>query len=261
MNLQNIFNDLQAADPEFGERISPRRNLIKNMGRVASLAAVPLAFGSLLKKAYGKSTGIIDETLNFALTLEYLEYYFYEEAVDSGIVPSGPATQAFNVIRNHEQAHVAFLTAAISSLPATPVTFTASQFDFTAGGQFANVFTNYQTLLAVAQTFEDTGVRAYKGQAENLMGNDTILQAALQIHSVEARHAAHIRAMRGDKPWITGSTPPVAAVQASYDGEQMQTQAGVTLVGGDISVDDVTQAFDEPLSKAAVTNIITPFFA
>jgi hypothetical protein len=48
----------------------------------------------------------------------------------------------------------------------------------------------------LAQAFEDTGVRAYKGQAGNVMSNKTVLQAALQIHSVEARHASQVRRMR-----------------------------------------------------------------
>jgi len=74
-------------------------------------------------------------------------------------------------------------------------------FDFSGGngtmlGPFATVFTNCNVFLAVAQTFEDTGVRAYKGRAGELVGGGDLLTAALQIHSVEARHAAHIRLMR-----------------------------------------------------------------
>ena len=41
------------------------------------------------------------------------------------------------------------------------------------------MFSDYRTFLEVAQTFED----------------------ALRIHSVEARHAAEIRRLRGVKPW------------------------------------------------------------
>jgi len=57
-------------------------------------------------------------------------------------------------------------------------------FDFTAGEAFADVFSNYQTFLAVAQAFEDTGVRAYEGQAGNSQSNGNILTVALQIPSV-----------------------------------------------------------------------------
>ncbi len=46
------------------------------------------------------------------------------------------------------------------------------EFDFTAGGQFGDVFTNYATFQALSQGFDDTGVRAYQGQAGNLVEND-----------------------------------------------------------------------------------------
>jgi hypothetical protein len=52
----------------------------------------------------------------------------------------------------------------------------------------------YAQFLALAQAFEDTGVRAYKGQAANLISTD-LLTAALQIH-VEARHASEVRRLR-----------------------------------------------------------------
>ncbi len=43
-------------------------------------------------------------------------------------------------------------------------------FDFSGGagsgtGPYADAFSNYDLFLTVAQAFEDTGVRAYKGQA------------------------------------------------------------------------------------------------
>jgi hypothetical protein len=60
------------------------------------------------------------------------------------------------------------------------------------------VFTNYETFKAVAQAFEDTGVRAYKGQAPALLPYDAVLQAALTIHSVEARHARGGPRLRGN---------------------------------------------------------------
>ena len=58
---------------------------------------------------------------------------------------------------------------------------------------------NFETYLTLSQTFEDLGVAAYKGQAGNLIANDGILQTALQIHSVEARHAAIVRKIGGKK--------------------------------------------------------------
>lgn len=283
MNLQNIISEIEKTDPDVYDRLDTRRDAMKSFaktsGRIA-LASIPFALGSMFQKAYSSPASpsdIIIDTLNFALTLEYLESNFYIQAVASGIVPAGESLTALTIIRDHENEHVNFLKTAISAAGATPVSFTAASFDFTAKGTFPGVFTDYGTLLAVAQTFEDTGVRAYKGQAPNLITNNDYLTAALQIHSVEARHAAHLREMRQAanllippgvivKPWITLNQSGIAtsAVQASYNGEDNVVQAGITItnIGGQqISAASASEAFDEPLTKDQVTAIVTPFFA
>lgn len=110
--------------------------------------------------------------------------------------------------------------------------------------------------MAIAQTFEDTGVRAYKGQAGNLMGVPSLLEAALQIHSVEARHASEVRRLRGLKGWITldnrGAGMP-SQTQAVYDGEQNVTHLGVDNIqfvpsGTPNPAQAVSEAYDEPMS-------------
>ncbi len=256
------------------------RDFAKFSGK-AALASLPFALGSMFKKAYGSPTAptdIIIDTLNFALTLEFLESNFYIKAVNSGIITDQGNLDAITIIRDHEAEHVAFLTSAITAAGGTPVSFTAANFDFTAQGTFPTVFSDYGVLLAVAQTFEDTGVRAYKGQAANLITSNAVLTAALQIHSVEARHAAHIREIRRSngllvpagvtlKPWITGAQSGIAttAVDGNYAGEDLAVQAGVTItgIGGFtyIDVNAATEAFDEPLTKDQVTTLITPFLA
>ena len=70
------------------------------------------------------------------------------------------------------------------------------RFDFTGKGAYPAVFSDFATFAAVSSTFEDLGVAAYKGQAPNLLGTAT-LTVALRIHSVEARHAAEVRRVRG----------------------------------------------------------------
>ena len=91
----------------------------------------------------------------------------------------------------------------------------------------------------------------------------------MQIHSVEARHAAHVRKIRRmtgadatEKPWITGkSTNGIgAAVQPSYDGEEntQQLTINVTTLPG-ATTNASTEAYDEPLSMDAVLAIVGPF--
>jgi hypothetical protein len=278
MNLHNVFGELEKADPEVYDRLDSRRAALKGFARMGSkiaLAAVPLALGSMFKKAYGGTNDTVVEILNYALTLEYLESEFYSQAVTKFAqigVPAGAAQGAITTIRDHENAHVAFLKSAIVAAGGAAVA--KPNFDFSGGkgsmtGPFATVFSNYGMFLAVAQTFEDTGVRAYKGRAAELTGGGALLTAALNIHSVEARHASHIRQMRKAngfadvKPWITLKNSG-GAPQAPYDGEESTMQAGVqiTNIGGNmISAEAASEAFDEGLSKAQVLAIVDPFIA
>lgn len=274
MNLFNIFDTIAQVDPEFNERVSPRREAIRNMasfGKKVTLAAMPFVISDLFKKAYSQSAPTdVNGVLNYALTLEYLEAEYYTlGAAAAGLVPSGKPAGAIATIRDHEVAHVNFLKSVLGNNAVSKPTF-----DFTAKGTFADVFSNYDTFLALAQAFEDTGVRAYKGQAGILKGNQVVLTAALQIHSVEARHASHIRQMRrarggaaaNQKPWITGANDSGigAAVDAVYMGEDNKLQAEVDItslngVGGKISTNAATQSFDEALAAPDVLNIAKLF--
>ncbi|MDP3472075.1 MAG: ferritin-like domain-containing protein, partial [Algoriphagus sp.] len=143
------------------------------------------------------------------------------------------------------------------------------KFDFTAKGNF-QPFSDYPTFLALAQAFEDTGVRAYKGQAANVKESDVVLTAALSIHSVEARHASMVRRLRTKKGldtvkgWITnasiGTLP--AATTAIYAGEDNITHAGVNVVNlTKLDAGAVSEAWDEPLNKDQVLGIASLFLA
>ena len=273
MNLQNILKEIESVDPEFQDRISPRRAAIKNMtgfGKKIALGALPLALGSLFTKAYGQTApSDVNGVLNFALTLEYLEAEFYTKGAP--VHSSNAGAAGLTTIRNDENNHVTLLKSVLGANAVAKPTF-----DFTAHGNFPDPFNaaNYDVFLALAQAFEDTGVRAYKGQAGTLMSNKTVLTAALNIHSVEARHAAHIRQMRkvrgaSQKPWITGSDRGglPAPAQAVYNGEDFDNKAGtaslvnMTVDGVTLSQAAVTEAFDEPMAYADVIAIAKLFLA
>lgn len=285
MNLQNIISEIEKTDPEVYDRLDTRRSAMKkfaNLSGKVAVASIPFALGSMFKTAYGQSNSTVNDVLNFALTLEYLEAEFYNNIVGSpGYLTASPAAQgALSKIKDDENKHVAFLKSVLGAAAVAKPTF-----DFSAGngsnvGPFATYLANYNIQLAMAQTFEDTGVRAYKGQAPALQGNRTVLTAALEIHSVEARHASHIRQMRRAlnaavpagqtvKPWITLKESGIdyaagnAAIQKSYNGEEVVTQAGVTItgIGGNSFIDAkaASEAFDEPLTTAQVLDIVDPF--
>jgi len=276
MNFQQIFSELEKQDPEIYDRMDTRRDSMRQFTRIGgkvALTALPLVLSGMFKRAYGQNNNAsysITQVLNFALTLEYLESQFYTMGVNTpGLIPAGNALNGYKIIKQHELEHVNFLQTTITALGGTPQK--SPKFDFTAGGTFPTVFSDYGTFLAVSQTLEDTGVRAYKGQATHVQQNDTVLTAALQIHSVEARHASYVRTLRSAyasdesiRPWITGnSTAGIgSSVEGNYAGEETTVQLGINIVnidGFDISFDDATECFDEPLTTAQVLNLVSPF--
>jgi hypothetical protein len=304
---------LDTIEPDVAEMVVSRREAIRRGASAGSsvmaalaLGSVPVALAALAKEGRAQGTVTVQQVIDFALKLEIFENEFYKAvlgisssaaqnaafATVRGMVPAS-AVPTFQKIQQHEAAHVAFLTGAGAK---NTLNLTADSFDFTGGqgsgtGPFAQATTNLQHLLLVAQAAEDTGVRAYKGQAGNLMSNGAVLEAALRIHSVEARHAAKIRRLRrgtgapeavrwsgtvrGEGVAAAGvganvPNPPAGAVNAIaavYAGEAVTTQGGANLLGiGNlpqgmtVTADAVTEAFDEPLTMSQVVAIVQPFF-
>ncbi|MBT2557408.1 ferritin-like domain-containing protein [Hymenobacter sp. ISL-91] len=255
MNILRIIEQLSEVDADVLGRFDSRRAVFKSLGNTAkmgALAAAPVFVSSLFSKAYGQTTTpSVIEVLNYALTLELLEEDFYKKMTAAGKVPAGAAAGAIATILKHETAHVKLLSDTIKALSGTPVTnkkFKASAFP-----------ADYPTQLVVAQALEDTGVRAYKGQAGNLMSNSALLQVALQIHSVEARHAAHIRGMRQQPAWIPASDSalpaPLGPVYTGGIREDNVIQSNVNItsqLGTPYSANDAAASFDEILTMAEV---------
>jgi hypothetical protein len=257
MNTQEIFN---GPVMNIGRRGFIKSATSSSLRSWAKLLPVASMFVSTAVSAQSSTTQGI---LNFALGLEYLENEFYQMALNaSNLIPPSDRS-IFEQISKHETAHVNFLKQALGNQAITKPTF-----DFTAGGLYADAFSNYATFLTLSQAFEDTGVRAYKGQAGNLMADNGVLTQALQIHSVEARHAAEVRWLRAEvtgtmvKPWIEMNESN-GAPQAVYNGEENFKQNGVDLSAienlSDISTAAKTRAFDEPLTREQVMAIVAPF--
>ena len=324
METMNKVPVLDSIDQEITDALVTRRQAITRGASVSSslaaglaMASVPVALAALARDAFGQGTALpadIKTVLDFALALEIFENEFYRavlgtsssSAQNAAFAPvrasvTGAALATVQQIQKHEAAHVAFLESqgATSSL-------TADSFDFTGGrgsgtGPFAAATTDLAFLLETAQGAEDTGVRAYKGQAGNLIGNNdathnNVLEAALRIHSVEARHAARIRRIRrlaagapdtvrlsgtirgggAAAAGATGSPPPqfVAAFEKIYGGATPESNTMHTVFNGtaEATIDAstlaglmgganaATEAFDEPLTRAEVIAIVQPFF-
>lgn len=120
--------------------------------------------------------------LNYALTLEYLEAAFYNEATANNgkkAFLKGKQELAFlQQTTADENAHVAFLKKALGSKAVA-----APKVDF--GGTTSSEASFIKTAVAL----ENTGVGAYSGQALNI-ASPAYIAAALSIWSIEARHAS-----------------------------------------------------------------------
>jgi hypothetical protein len=275
--------------------------------------SVPVALAALSREVYGQSpTAPVTQVLQFALLLENLEAEFYKTVTAGGAgfsAANNPQAAAFapvrqaiaalpnaaavlatlTLIRDHEIAHVALLRSALGA-NAGPA-LTGAAFDFTGGrnpgtssGPFLPATQNLAVALAATQAFEDTGVRAYKGQAP-LLARTATLEVALRIHAMEARHASRIRrirrslttsadvlrysgTIRGGGAAAAGApagTPAnlVPAFEAIYGGatsEANVTQGGLSVAGlGGTGANAAGEAFDEPLTRAEVVAIVQPF--
>ena len=142
-------------------------------------------------KSFGKGDiGI----LNYALTLEYLESAFYNEA-NKNLKLKGASADFLSVVVRDEKAHVAFLKAALGKKAVAK-----PKFDFGDATKMEDPF------LATAQALENTGVAAYAGQALNIDDGE-VVQAALSIHSIEARHAGLVGQIAQGKKGIAPNGP------------------------------------------------------
>ncbi len=196
------------------QRLLSRRGVLRGAvaaagGGALAIAAVPAAGGlrSILAQDFNDDL----EILNYALTLEHLEFAFYRDglsqfseedltqaladAADDAETDTSQSDVAevddevqvsvyarLGEVRDHEQAHVQTLAQTITDLGGTPVTEGTYDFGY---GDDALMF------LTTAQALENTGVAAYAGAAPQIQ-DDGILAAALSIHSVEARHASYL---------------------------------------------------------------------
>ena len=240
------------------ELTDSRRTALRRIGELgvgAAIATIPFLKPGVVK---AQSTGGDFGILNYALTLEYLERSFYNQAIAADNLPDG-AAGLFAEIAANEAAHVTLLRGAIAAAGGDPVDYTDS--DFTFDGFLGDAV----SVATLAQGLEDTGVRAYKGQAAAI-SDPGILTVALQIHSVEARHAAAIRRLPespANKGWIPDGQPGAPGpIAATYAGEDNTTQGGVELVsalGGAYTATQITEAFDETLSMDEVLAIASGF--
>lgn len=133
--------------------------------------------------------------LNYALTLEYLEAAFYNEAVAGGKITDTTTSAFLALVQKDENAHVAFLKKALGSKAVKK-----PKFDFKGTTKDPAMFAK------TAQVLENTGVHAYFGQGGNIK-TPAYLKAAVSILTIEARHAGIIGFINAIDDPKKGATP------------------------------------------------------
>src|SRR5262249_24737237 len=139
----------------------------------ALVPSTPLAAGRPPGKFGARDMGI----LNFALTLEYLESSFYNEATSAGKITNPALKQFLHSVTKDENAHVKYLKAALGSHAVKKPKF-----------DFQGIPSDQSKFAATSYVLENTGVHAYLGQAPNIKSGKVLLAAA-SIVTVEARHS------------------------------------------------------------------------
>ena len=226
------------------------------------------------------STAVLQDqdTLNFALNLEYLEAQFYSYAVTGAGIPAvllangngnttvqgtvtggrqvpftDPVVQQYaREIAADEIAHVALLR---SALGAAAVAQPALNIDGSATGAFTALaraagivsatgtfdpYLNDENFLLGAYIFEDVGVTAYKGAAAQI-NTALLIDAAAGILATEAYHAGLIRTVLYSK----GLTTP-----------SLRTNAGLISDARD-SLDGTTTDLDQGIvGDATMSNLV-----
>ncbi|MGO9956893.1 MAG: ferritin-like domain-containing protein [Solirubrobacteraceae bacterium] len=212
INLNAVDTDgaiREAADVVAGDT---RLGFLRRAG-VAGGAAIGggAILGALVSPALASAAGAPPSSfgkgdigiLNFALTLEYLERAFYNEATSKGKI-TDPKTAAFlKITTRDERAHVAFLQKALGSQAVKEPKF-----------DFQGIPSDPSKFAATAYVLENTGVHAYLGQAGNIK-TPAYLLAAASIVTIEARHSGAIGSI------IDKSISPNGSFDNGYSAAQV----------------------------------------
>ena len=188
--------------------LSTRRGLLAGVGGASALSVLLAACGEPQRDALtpggsNPNTGAGAGTdqygrgdlgiARFAVTLEYIEADFYEQATRSGKL-SGRAAELARSFGQHEKAHVKALEGAIRKLGGEPPARPEAQFPLD----------NQDEIIRFALGIESLGASALLAQASKIESKE-LLAAALSMHSVEGRHAAALASLKGEDPAPLGA--------------------------------------------------------
>jgi hypothetical protein len=159
------------------------------LGAALAAGGAAAAGGVLLggpDPASSRQAGGGTAALNEVLNIERLQAGLYAAAAGSGAL-TGELAAFATTVGEQERDHVAVLTRLLGA-----------NADRAPSMRFGNAASDAAAFSLAARKLEDLATRAYNVQALALSGR--ALREVLRIVSVEARHAAWIRDIRGETP-------------------------------------------------------------
>lgn len=271
------FLDRLAAAPAAITGDTSRRAVLHQVA-YAAIATLPVALGAALPAAATPNDTSYD-ALAQLLLLERLQLEFYTRALNTlGLIPTAQVAD-FQRLKLHQSQHAAFLLQALQNAGATVPAVPAFDFSGQHGVAtnpvlFPNVLSSYDDFLALAQQLEDLGVRMYKSLISSITYDAQLFRSVLRLHTVEARHSAHVRGLRRGRGVLVKNWPsetdaiivlPAAAqalTNAATGGEQNTLQyltagtpvpfSSFLLIRDNTAIHDssLPEAFDELLTSA-----------
>lgn len=191
-----------------GEHDSPgeassRRAVLGTAALAGIVAGLPFLRGRFrLGDALGSPSKAQDtKILQLVLQLEYTQVALYEQALDQAGL-DGELRAFAEAALAHEREHLAAIRKALGAEAGPKPTF-----------DFGSRIKSAEAFRQAAIDLEDTAVAAYNGQATNL--TKATLAAAATIVSVEARHAAWVRAIAGEVAAPDSVDTPMTAEQVA----------------------------------------------
>jgi hypothetical protein len=177
-----------------------RRGFLRRSGIVGAAVATAGVFAAGDAAAAPLRSQALDlKIFNWALLLEYMQAAFYAESLDRARL-RGEIREFAETVGGHEREHVAYLRKALGAQAHQRPTF-----------HFGPATSNQRKFLDAAVQLENIGVAAYNGQAANL--TKPALSAAVEIVSVEGRHAAWVSDLAGRQPAPRAADPGESAQQ------------------------------------------------
>jgi hypothetical protein len=273
MNIVNILDNIEKIDTEVNDRLNPRRAAMKSMlsfGKKAAIASVPLGLGSMFSTASAQTPASDGQiaSLQVVLAIKHFELALINNGINRPFTKPLSANDkvALTQIKDQETKHIAFLQKAITDAGKVPVAAKAT-YDFTGGNNYPDINNSSNTFLKVVQGIKDVSVRAMKGQVGVFLKAGTLLDAALAIHAVDARHSSKLRYMRLvagyssiNKPWVSERDKTEAEAIGQYVFAGEDNDNGATNINGQaVTHAQATEAFDEPLSKEEVATALAAF--